>query len=264
MVLAFDCKFLQPAGVGIDLRHVVGGQKGHLVAEFHEGKHVFHRRIGAGVLIRRAYFIDDTVPTPDQDAGSNAAIAHMRAIMELGYKVTFLPADNMTKIDPYTARLQKLGIECQYHPFFWSVEEVFRKAANKPDLVYLHRYSNASKYATMVRRYFPDCRIVYNVADLHFLRMERQAEIEPGTLSASHLATRAAQRDGGDAERGLRHRALARRGGAAARNRSVAECAGGAVDGAASAHAAAVRRSAPAPRSWAASAIRRTRTPCAT
>ncbi len=137
---------------------------------------------------RRAYFIDDTVPTPDQDAGSNAAVEHMRALMELGYKVTFLPADNMSKIDPYTAQLQKLGIECQYHPYYWSVEEVFRKAANKPDLVYLHRYTNASKYATMVRRYFPECRVVYSVADLHFLRMERQAEIEPGTTSVTQVA----------------------------------------------------------------------------
>ena len=140
-------------------------------------------------LVRqRAYFIDDTVPTPDQDAGSNAAIEHMRALQALGYKVTFLPADNMAKIDPYTGQLQKLGIECPYHPYFWSVEEVFRKAVNKPDVVYLHRYSNASKYATMVRRYFPNCRIVYNVADLHFLRMERQAEIDPGSMNAAEAA----------------------------------------------------------------------------
>ena len=137
---------------------------------------------------RRAYFIDDSVPTPDQDAGSNAAIEHMRALLALGYKVTFLPADNMAKIDPYTGHLQKLGIECLYHPFFWSVEEVFRKATHKPDLVYLHRYTNASKYATMVRRYFPECRIVYNVADLHFLRMERQAEVDPTSISAAEVA----------------------------------------------------------------------------
>ena len=136
---------------------------------------------------RRAYFIDDTVPTPDQDAGSNAAVEHMRALMALGYKVTFLAADNMAKIDPYTAHLQKIGIECQYHPFYWSVEEVFRKTVNKPALVYLHRFSNASKYGTMVRRYFPECRIVYSVADLHFLRMERQAKIEPGTTSAAQV-----------------------------------------------------------------------------
>jgi O-antigen biosynthesis protein len=136
---------------------------------------------------RRAYFIDDSVPTPDQDAGSNAAVEHMRTLMDLGYKVTFLPADNMARIDPYTMGLQKIGIECLHHPWYWSVEEVFRKAVHKPDLVYLHRYTNASKYATMVRRYFPDCRIVYNVADLHFLRMERQAEVETGTITAAQV-----------------------------------------------------------------------------
>jgi glycosyltransferase involved in cell wall biosynthesis len=54
--------------------------------------------------------------------------------------------------------------------------------------VYLHRYTNASKYAAMVRRYFPACQIVYNVADLHFLRMERQAQFEPLTMSAAEVA----------------------------------------------------------------------------
>ena len=136
---------------------------------------------------RRAYFIDDSVPTPDQDAGSNAALEHMRTLIDLGYKVTFLPADNMARIDPYTMGLQKIGIECLHYPWYWSVEEVFRKAKHKPDLVYLHRYSNASKYATMVQRYFPDCRIVYNVADLHFLRMERQAETEDGSITAGQV-----------------------------------------------------------------------------
>ncbi len=137
---------------------------------------------------RRAFFIDDSVPTPDQDAGSNAAVEHMRSLLALGYKVTFLAADNMAMIPPYTGQLQKLGVECLYHPFFWSVEEVFRKTLGKPDLVYLHRYTNASKYATMVRRYFPDCRIIYNVADLHFLRMERQAEIDPASMSLGEAA----------------------------------------------------------------------------
>ena len=130
------------------------------------------------LVTRRAYFIDDTVPTPDQDAGSNAALQHMIALMALGYKVTFLPADNMARIDPYTRNLQKLGIECLYAPHYWSVEEVFRKARQLPDLVYLHRFTNASKYASMVRRHFPKSRIVYNVADLHFLRLERQAALE--------------------------------------------------------------------------------------
>src|SRR5215472_9798609 len=37
----------------------------------------------------------------------------------------------------------------------------------------------------MVRRYFPDCHIVYCVADLHFLRMERQASLEGGGNAAA-------------------------------------------------------------------------------
>src|SRR5207249_7757618 len=58
------------------------------------------------------------------------------------------------------------------------VEDVFRKQPTPFELVYLHRYSNASKYAGMIRQRFPKARILYSVADLHFLRMQRQAELE--------------------------------------------------------------------------------------
>ncbi|OYV54903.1 MAG: hypothetical protein B7Z76_12590 [Acidiphilium sp. 20-67-58] len=141
---------------------------------------------------RRAYFIDDTVPTPDLDAGSNAAVAHMRALLALGYKVTFVPADNMQDHQPYTGDLRKVGIECLHAPFARSVEEVFRDALVAPDLVYIHRYSNAAKYAMLTRRYFPKTRIVYNVADLHFLRLERQAAVAPGDAATVGLAAQKA------------------------------------------------------------------------
>jgi len=126
----------------------------------------------------RALVIDDSVPEPDKDAGSNAVFQHILALQRLGYKVTFIPGDNMAKIDPYTAELQRRGVECLYHPYFFSVEDVFRKRPQPFDLVYLHRYSNASKYGGMIRQHFPKARILYSVADLHFLRFERQAEVE--------------------------------------------------------------------------------------
>ncbi len=127
---------------------------------------------------QRALFIDDSVPEPDKDAGSNAAFQHMLSLQRLGYKVTFIPGDNMARIDPYTTDLQRRGIECLYHPYFFSVEDVVRKHQVPFELVYLHRYSNASKYAGMIRQHFPQARILYNVADLHFLRVQRQAEVE--------------------------------------------------------------------------------------
>ena len=126
----------------------------------------------------RALFIDDAVPEPDKDAGSNAAFQHMLSLQRLGYKVTFIPGDNMARIHPYTTELQRRGIECPYHPYYFSVEDVFRKQQIPFDLVYLHRYTNASKYAGMIRQHFPMARILYSVADLHFLRMRRQAEVQ--------------------------------------------------------------------------------------
>lgn len=139
---------------------------------------------------RRALFIDDSVPTPDQDAGSNAAFQHMLALQARGYKVVFVPADNMARIDPYTAMLEKHGIECLYHPWFSSLEEVFRKQAAKADLVYIHRFVNASKYIGMIRRFLPEAHVLYCVADLHFLRMQREAELTGDpvkALAAEHM-----------------------------------------------------------------------------
>jgi O-antigen biosynthesis protein len=141
---------------------------------------------------RRAVFIDCTVLTPDQDAGSAAALNHILELMALGYKVTFVAADNMAQINPYTLNLQKLGIECLYHPYYGSVEDTFRRMSVKPELVYLHRFVNAAKYASLARQYFPTCFTVYNVADLHSLRQERELAVA-GALSVGPRVTEEAE-----------------------------------------------------------------------
>jgi O-antigen biosynthesis protein len=138
---------------------------------------------------RRALFIDDSVPTPDRDAGSNAAFTHMQLLQQLGHKVVFVPADNMARIDPYTAALEKRGIECLVHPWHASMEHVLRRAETPADVVYIHRFGNASRYLGMVRRQWPRARIVYCVADLHFLRQEREAAL----VGDAEMARAAAQ-----------------------------------------------------------------------
>ena len=141
---------------------------------------------------RRALFIDESVPTPDRDAGSNAAFQHMLALQAQGYKVIFVPADNMARIDPYTAMLEKHGIECLHHPWFFSLEEVFRKQAVQADLVYIHRFINATKYMGLIRRYLPEAQVLYCVADLHHLRMQREAELagDPAKAQAAERMRR--------------------------------------------------------------------------
>lgn len=126
---------------------------------------------------RRALFIDSTVPTPDRDAGSNAAFEHMLSLQRLGYEVQFVPADNMTRIPPYTDDLERRGIRCYHTPYFRAIEEVLRYNRGRFDVVYIHRPANVSRYATLVRVFNPVACILYNVADLHFLRMQREANL---------------------------------------------------------------------------------------
>ena len=126
---------------------------------------------------KRALFIDDSVPMPDRDAGSVAALDHMLSLQRLGYEVHFVPADNMSRIPVYTEALERRGIRCYYAPYVWSVEEVLRRAEFKFDVAYTYRPGNASKYIAVIRSFFPDARILFNVCDLHYLRLEREADL---------------------------------------------------------------------------------------
>jgi len=128
-------------------------------------------------VTRRILFIDETTPTPNEDAGSVAAFSHMRAMQRLGAKVTFVPADNMAHLGVITENLQRIGVEVLHAPWFWSAEEVMRKRGAEFDAIYLHRYVNAFKYTGVLRAVMPRAKLMYSVADLHHLRMEREAQV---------------------------------------------------------------------------------------
>lgn len=143
------------------------------------GRHAY----GEGVLMerdrgvtRRALFVDACTPTPDQDAGSTVAMAHMRALQALGYKVTFVP-ENFAYLPDYTPALQRLGIEAIYTPSYTRLEGFLRDRAAEFDVVYLHRFSVAEKCLPSLHRYAPNATILFNPADLHFLRETRAAEL---------------------------------------------------------------------------------------
>jgi GT2 family glycosyltransferase len=128
-------------------------------------------------VARRVLFIDETTPTPNEDAGSVAAVSHMRAMQRLGAKITFVPSDNMAHAGEATQALQRIGVECLHAPWFNSVEEAIRRRGEEFDAVYLHRYVNAFKYAGVLRAALPKAKLIYSVADLHHLRLEREAQL---------------------------------------------------------------------------------------
>jgi autotransporter passenger strand-loop-strand repeat protein len=123
---------------------------------------------------RRALVIDQRVPELRRDGGSVALLSHMRALKRLGYSVSFVAATE----DDAAAALCEAGITHCRAPFYTSVEDVLRRQAGCFDVVYLHRVDIAARYLALARTYAPTARILYSVADLHHLRLRRQAEIE--------------------------------------------------------------------------------------
>jgi len=63
-------------------------------------------------------------------------------------------------------------------PHYSCVEDVLWRQAGTFDLIYLHRLTNADRYLSLARRYNPQARTIYSVADLHHLRVARQAHVE--------------------------------------------------------------------------------------
>jgi glycosyltransferase involved in cell wall biosynthesis len=122
----------------------------------------------------RVLFVDQQIPRGDMDAGSYAAIQEMRLFQSLGYKVTFLPM-NLMHGAVYTDALQRMGVETIHAPFASSVEDVFRERGTEFDCVYITRYHVARSVLPFVRRFNPRAKVIFNNADLHFLRELRTA-----------------------------------------------------------------------------------------
>ena len=127
---------------------------------------------------QRALVIDDRVPVLDRDAGSIAVLSHIRSLQRLGFEVAFAPATEFAASAKPPASLQAINVTCYGAPYYGSIEEVLRRQAGEFDVVYMHRVANAMKYGELVRVHMPKAWRIYSVADLHHIRLARQAEAE--------------------------------------------------------------------------------------
>lgn len=121
-----------------------------------------------------ALVIDERMPAPRRDAGSRAILSHLGSLRRIGYEVTFAGTD----LDGDPRLLEAEGVTCCLRPWYRTIEDVLERQGGVFDLVYLHRISTASRYGALVRHHQPGARVVYSVADLHFLRLQRQGEVE--------------------------------------------------------------------------------------
>lgn len=141
----------------------------------------------------RVLFLDHQFPHVDADAGSYASFQEIRLFQKLGAKVTFLPR-NLAWMDRHTLALQRIGVECLYAPYVMSFSEFIRTRCSEYDAVFICRHQIAAEVVPLIRSNAPSARILFNLADLHFLRELREADAgTPGYSHSRALETRTAE-----------------------------------------------------------------------
>ncbi len=125
----------------------------------------------------RILVIDATTPEPDKDSGSVRLTNMMQCCLDLGYGVTFF-ADNRDYTGSYTRDLQKTGIEVLYRPWLESLHDFFRDRGGEFDYVFISRHYIVTNYVSLLKRYCPEARFIFDTVDLHYLREQRLAELE--------------------------------------------------------------------------------------
>jgi len=123
----------------------------------------------------RILMVDVTTPRPDRDSGSMRASRLMQLLVELGYRVDFLPDDGRSA-GHYTDDLAALGVRVLHVPgggkrARWLIEHAPGYAA-----VIVSRYHLAEAVFPLLRRAAPNTRRILDTVDLHHLRERREAE----------------------------------------------------------------------------------------
>jgi GT2 family glycosyltransferase len=128
---------------------------------------------------KRMLVIDHQVPAHDRDSGSQRMYQLLRLFTQMGWLVTFLPAD-LARREPYTTELQRMGIEVLYWPCRrW---KFISRLAPHLDLVIVSRPAPGKKYLGQLRRLAPQAKFIYDTVDLYFLRESRRANLEKSRI----------------------------------------------------------------------------------
>src|SRR5262249_14515987 len=74
---------------------------------------------------QRILIVDAQTPMVDRDAGSIITYETIRLFIELGWHVSFVPRD-FAQVAPYTASLQKIGVEVLTEPFITDLKDILQ------------------------------------------------------------------------------------------------------------------------------------------
>ncbi|HEX6738489.1 MAG TPA: glycosyltransferase, partial [Vicinamibacteria bacterium] len=125
---------------------------------------------------------DEAVPEPDRDAGG-ARMAEILATLNERGLVVFSPFAVYSRGGPYADALARVGIE-----LLPPARVARRLREDHFDLALLSRPRVAHELLGRLRRHSPATRAIYDTVDLHFLRLQREAELNGSAATAAEAA----------------------------------------------------------------------------
>ena len=138
-------------------------------------------------VIGRVLVCDVRALTPDHDSGSLRMQNLLLIFQELGFKVTFLPL-NLQYQPEDAGWMQDLGIEFLHHPYVERLEDYLTVRGWEFDLIVLSRMEVGRTILETCRTAAPSVPIVFDTVDLHFLRAEREADLEQSETKRAQAA----------------------------------------------------------------------------
>jgi O-antigen biosynthesis protein len=129
---------------------------------------------------KHVFVADTTVPAYDTNAGGRLTFMYTKLFARQGFAVHFAPAD-LFQPQPYTRKLEEHGVEVLWGNNWGQWHEAWLKLyGTSLYAAYLHRPDVADAYLPLLKKYAPQARLFYQCHDLHFVRTQRQFEVEGG------------------------------------------------------------------------------------
>jgi glycosyltransferase involved in cell wall biosynthesis len=129
--------------------------------------------------------IDACIPQHDRDAGSRSTYLYMQILREMGYRIYFMPNDQLRR-EPYATEMEKTGVQLLvgrgYRCGQW--KKWLERNVGKISHVILHRPNVAMRYLPAIRR-MKEVKVTYFACDLRFLRESRQYQVTGDTYHRS-------------------------------------------------------------------------------
>lgn len=122
----------------------------------------------------RILIVDALMPDPSRDSGSLRLCHLMRILQDMGWNIDFMP-DSLHANDTEKAALADNGIHTLCRPRTRSLPAWLKREGPSLDAVMLCRHYVANTHLSLVRKYAPSARVLFDTVDLHHIREMRAA-----------------------------------------------------------------------------------------